>query len=117
MIKQVVVYAKVMLLVVLAVLIGAIVFKNRAYRTEFWPWAVQEEVPTLWLMLATSVMSIICFWIFTKVRSVFRDMAELSHSRKQEATRKEATRLKQELDEQERRIDQKLKGAIDESKE
>ena len=53
--KQVIVYSKVTCICLLFVAVAVIVFKNRDYRTNFWPGAAGEKVSTLWLMLATAV--------------------------------------------------------------
>ena len=111
-VKQITVYAKVTIIV--AILLGTIViiFMNRGYKTRFWPWADQADVPTLWLMLATSIVSISAFWVLSKMRRVWRELADL---RLQKATQERQAledQRRRQLDEQERRIDDKIKKAL-----
>jgi hypothetical protein len=111
-IKQITVYAKVTF--ILAVVLGVviIIFMNRAYKTRFWPWADQADVPTLWLMLATSVVSIVVFWLLSKMRRVWRELAELQAQKAEQLRQQEEGQRRQQLEEQERRIDDKIKKAL-----
>ena len=75
--KQLVVYTKVTFIVAVLLGVAVVVFMNRKYETQFWPWADQAPVSTLWLMLATSVVSISVFWLLSKMRRVWREVADL----------------------------------------
>ncbi len=113
-IKQFVVYTKVTIVILLLLLLVLLVIKNWGYRTRFWPGAADQDVPTLWLMLVTAIFSILLYWVFSKTRRVFTDLAEL---RAQQASHQLLTDQKQraqDLDAQERRIDQKIQTALDE---
>jgi hypothetical protein len=114
--RQFVVYAK--LTITLLILLGVVVliFQNRNYTTKFWPWADKEAVPTLWLMLATSVLSVVVFWILSKMRRVFREVGELAAQSAKEKQLAVEEQRRRELVEQEKRIDQKLKQALDSDK-
>jgi type VI protein secretion system component VasK len=111
-IRQFVVYTKITIIALIVLLLLVIVFNNRSYKTNFWPWADQQPVPTLWLMLATSILSILVFWIFTRLRRVFRELAQLRLENQQAHTVREQDRLRKELNDQERRIDEKLKRGV-----
>lgn len=112
-IKQVTVYAKVTIIVAILVGVAVVIFMNRNYKTRFWPWADQAEVSTLWLMLATSVVSVCVFWIFSKMRRVWRELAEIRAQKVEQSRLTEEHHRRQQLDEQERRIDEKIKKALD----
>ncbi len=114
--KQIVVYTKVT--IITAVLLGVliIVFKNRGYETEFWPWADKAKVPTLWLMLATSVVSIAVFWLLSKMRRVWRELAALRAEQAEKQRLAQEDHRRRQLDDQERRIDEKIKKALDPDK-
>ncbi len=114
--RQFLVYAKVTIMV--AAFIGAalIVFMNRNYETSFWAGRKYEDVPTLWLMLLTAVVSVLVFWLLSKVRRVWKELTEVRAQKQQAALNAESEKRRKELEQQERRIDEKLKKAIDEDK-
>jgi len=85
--------------------------RHRLYTTKFWPFASEVEVATLWLILATSVGSIVVFWVCTKLRRVFSELRELRLQRDQRRLLDEQRRRQEELNAQEKRIDEKLRNA------
>ncbi len=109
--RQLVVYFKVTVLGVLAVLVAVFVVKNCRYETQFWPGAVGEPVPTLWLILMTSVMSVVIFWILSRMRRIFKDLAELRAERAAADLLAKQEQRKLELLEQEKRLEEKLRQA------
>jgi len=109
--KELLVYAKITILGLLALAVGLVFFKNRLYTTKFWPFASEVEVATLWLILATSVGSIVVFWVCTKLRRVFSELRELRLQRDQRRLLDEQRRRQEELNAQEKRIDEKLRNA------
>ncbi|HKQ50473.1 MAG TPA: hypothetical protein VJZ71_20545 [Phycisphaerae bacterium] len=111
-IKQITVYAKVTLIVAIFLGVATIIFKNRSYETKFWPWAVLAPVSTLWLMLATSVVSVVVFWLLSKMRRVWRELADLRLQKAAQERQAEEDQRRRQLDEQERRIDDKIKKAL-----
>ncbi|QDV90711.1 hypothetical protein RAS2_17940 [Phycisphaerae bacterium RAS2] len=112
--KQIIVYAKVAILCVVVAFVLLVIWMNRGYRTRFWPWAVDAEVSTLWLMLATSVASVAVFWVTSKIRRVFFELAEVRRSKAAaEAAKAQAVR-QAELAAAEQRIDEKLQRALGE---
>src|SRR5262245_17027531 len=113
-IRQFVVYSKLTVLTAIALAVGVVVFKNRNYRTNFWPGADGEPVSTLWLMLATAVTSMVVFWVLGKTRRVFKELAQVRADQLVADRAAEQAHLKKRLDEQERRIDEKLKRAVSE---
>jgi hypothetical protein len=106
-------YARLTLFVALAVVIAMVVFKNRQHRVTIWFFATFESINVLWLMLCTAGASLVSWWILSTTRSVWRDMRELF--RLQQVEQRDATLKKREDDiaEAEKRIDQKIKRAID----
>lgn len=112
--KQVVVYAKLTVVVLLGGLILIVILKNWSYRTRFWPGAADRDVRTLWLMLATGLLSIVIYWILSKTRRIYRDLAELRAEQLSQQRRTEQEKRQKALLEQERRIDEKLKNALEE---
>lgn len=112
--KQIIVYAKVAILCIVVLFVLLVVWMNRGYKTRFWPWAMDAEVSTLWLMLATSVASVVVFWVTAKVRRVFFELAEVRRQKAvAQAVAAQATR-QAELAAAEQRIDEKLQRALGE---
>jgi uncharacterized membrane protein YcjF (UPF0283 family) len=114
--KQLVVYTKVTLIVAILLGVAVVVFKNSGYKTRFWPYADQADVPTLWLMLATSVVSVCVFWLLSKMRRVWRELAELRAEKLEKERLAQVEHQRKQLNDQERRIDEKIKKALDPEK-
>src|SRR5882672_5859451 len=76
-VRQFIVYSKVTFIGLIFVGVALILFKNRNYKTNFWPGADGEQVSTLWLMLATAITSILVFWIFSKTLRVIREVQQV----------------------------------------
>jgi CBS domain containing-hemolysin-like protein len=114
--KQLVVYTKVTLIVAILLGVAVVVFKNSGYKTRFWPYADQADVPTLWLMLATSVVSVCVFWLLSKMRRVWRELAELRAEKLEKERLSQEEHRRSQLNDQERRIDEKIKKALDPEK-
>ncbi|MFH1420331.1 MAG: hypothetical protein ABII12_18820 [Planctomycetota bacterium] len=112
-IKQLFVYARVTFVCAILALVVVVVYKNWGYHTHFWPGAETTEVSTLWLILATSAFSIAVFWTLSKMRRVFRDLAQLREERAERQKADEQHRRQERLDQQERRIDEKIQQALD----
>lgn len=112
-IKRFVIYCKVTFLCLLFVAVIVLVAQNWGYKTRFWPGASEKEVPTLWLILITSVLSILFFWVLTKTRRVFTELAEVRAQHAEERKKAEQQERSQALTEQERRIDEKIKKAME----
>src|ERR1043166_7835659 len=110
--KQIFVYTRLTVVIVLFIAILITVFMNRNYKTNFWPGASGEPVSTLWLILATAAISMIAAWVFSKTRKVFRDLAQLRAEEALELKAAETERLRKSLADQERRIDEKLQRAV-----
>jgi uncharacterized protein HemX len=110
--RQLIVYTKLTVVCICLGTVAVVVFMNRNYTTNFWPAAVGEPVSTLWLMLATALASVLFFWVFSKTRRVLRELAQVRAEQEMAARLSEQERLRKSLDEQERRIDEKLKRAV-----
>ena len=111
--KRMVVYAKVGFVIIVLAAVVVLVFKNWGYKTKFWPGAADADVPTLWLILVTAILSILVFWILSKMRRVVAELSEIRAERAAQREQAAREQRRRELDEQERRIDDKLKKALD----
>lgn len=110
--RQFVVYGKVTIVAAILLLVAIVVVKNWQFKTRFWPWANERDVPTLWLMLATAVFSILVFSAITRLRRVFKELSEVRNEQARQKEGKAFAERQRRLDEQERRIDEKIQDAL-----
>ena len=110
--KQIKVYARLVVLTAMALVVVAVVIKNADNKVTVWFFRSYESVHVLWLILFTSVGSILSWWILTATLGVWRDMRELHRTAELERARKDELQRAKNLAETEERIDRKLKEAI-----
>ena len=105
--KRIKVYSRLTLLCAVALVIGLVVIKNRSHEVKFWFFRTYENVNVLWLLLCTAAGSIITFWVFRAVFSLWRDVREVSRESAIRAERERQEKKAKELTEQEKRVDEK----------
>lgn len=110
--KQLIVYTKVTGMCLAGIAVVLVVFMNRNYETRFWPGATDRDLPVLWLMLGSGVSSVIAYWLLTRIRRVMKDVAELAKEKKRSEETAAQARRAAELEQQEKRIDEKLSQAL-----
>ena len=110
--KQIKVYARLVVLVGMAMVVTAVVIKNADNKVTVWFFRPYESIPVLWLILFTSVGSVLSWWILTATLGVWRDMRELHRASELEQARADQVQRAKEMAETEERIDRKLKEAI-----
>ena len=114
-IKRFKVYVRVTLIVVVAVAIGLVLFKNRDNEVSFWFFGLTEDnaqINIVWLMLCTAVGSLLSWWVLSFGWGLWRDLREVKRRQAMDRVTKELAKREAELDERDRRIDEKLKRAI-----
>jgi len=119
-IKRFKVYVRVTLIVVVAVAIGLVLFKNRDNEVSFWFFGVTEDgtqINVVWLMLCTAVGTLLSWWVFSFGWGLWRDLREVKRRQAMDRATKELAKREAELDERNRRIDEKLKRAITQEEE
>ncbi len=111
-IKRFKVYLRTLLVVVVVGAIGLVLFKNRSHTVAVWFFGLtHEDDPTnvVWLLLWTAGGTLTAWRVAWFARGLWRDLREVGRL----AAIEEATRLHEkraaELDERERRIEEKLK--------
>jgi len=109
--KQIKVYARLVVLVALALVVVAVVVKNSDNKVTIWFFKPYESVHVLWLILFTSVGSILAWWILAATLGVWRDMRELHRVTELERAQKVHLQRAKELAATEERVDRKLKKA------
>ena len=114
--KQIKLYAKLTLLVALALIVVLVVFKNRDHRVTVWFFATYESINVLWLMLCTAAGAIASWWILATTLTVWRDMRDVYRANAAARQKEETESRAQALADAEKRIDEKLRrsGAEDE---
>ncbi len=115
--KRLTVYVRVVLIVLAVVAIGSVLWKNRANEVAFWFfWLTDATKPinVVWLMLCTAAGTLICWWAFLFGWGLWRDMREVKRKRAVEQAGEDLSKREAELNERDRRIDEKLKRAITE---
>jgi carbon starvation protein CstA len=100
------------LVAVLALLLLITVLANRGNKTDVWLLAQFEQVPTLWLIAVTAMVSVASFWVLTRVRGLMAQVRKVRAEREEQLRLAKQAALAKELSETERRIDEKLGRAV-----
>ena len=110
--KQIKVYTKLSLIVALVAVILLIVRKNAPHNVDVWFFRSYKQINVLWLILFTSVGSIVSWWVLSTTWSLWKDMRDLKHAADAKGAEEEQKRLAEKLADTEKRIDDKLADAI-----
>ena len=111
-IQRLKVYLRTSIVVVVVGAIGLVLFKNRANYVEAWVFGLTAEskkVNVVWLMLSTALGTLTAWRIVWFARGLWRDLREVARQKAIEEATKLQERRAAELDERERRIEEKLK--------
>ena len=68
-------------------------------------------------MLCTAVGTLVSWWVFSFAWGLLRDMREVKRQQAMDQVTKELAKRQAEMDERDRRIDEKLKRAITQEEE
>ena len=74
--RRIKVYSKLAVVGVVAFVISAVVVKNRGNVADVWLFKSYENVPTLQLMLLTSLAAVVTWWMLWGLRRLIRDLRE-----------------------------------------
>ncbi len=109
------VYAKLVLLVALAVVIGLVIFFNRSHTVDVWFFASYQDINVVWLLICTAAGSILAWWIVTRSVNLWRDARELSREAERKKSEQQQREMATKVAETEKRLDETLKkGATEE---
>lgn len=111
-IKTFTVYLRVVVVLLVVGAIGLILFNNRSHTVSVWLFGLtnpNEPVNVVWVMLATSVVTLVAWWLVLLGRGLVRDFREVKRERESAATQKHTEQRVAELDERQRRVEQQLK--------
>ncbi len=112
-IKQIKLYAKLTLIIALALIVVMVVFKNRKNEATVWFFGTYESIKVLWLLLCTAVGSIAAWWILGTTLGVWRDLRDVYRASEVKRRTEQLEKRAEELADAEKRIDEKLKRAKD----
>lgn len=110
--RQFKVYARITVLVALALVIAMVVYKNKSNRVDVWFFHSYESINVVLLFVCTALGSIVSWWIVSASVGLWRDVRELSRAAEQKKADQQQRELAAKLAETEKRIDDKLKGAV-----
>ena len=114
-IKTFTVYLRVVVVLLVVGAIGLILFNNRSHTVNVWLFGLtdpKEQVNVVWVILATSVCTLIAWWLISLGRGLVRDLREVRHERELAATQKNTEQRVADLDQRQRVVEEKLKQAV-----
>ncbi len=102
------------LIVAVLGVVGLVLLKNRGHTVAFWFFGLtddQRPVNVVWLILCTSAATLVSWWVLSLGWGLVRDMREVHRLRAISNANKELTQRATDLQERERRVDERLKRA------
>ena len=109
--KQVKVYLRSGLVLLVVVTAGIVLWKNRGYHTPVWFFGLTDEkksISVVWLIVCTATATRTAQWVLSFCWGLWRDMREVKRARATEQERKSQEKRSAELDERERRLEEML---------
>jgi len=107
------VWARIVLVVVVALGTGLVLYMNRANRVAFWFFGLTSgEMNVLWLILWTAGATLLVWWVATLLWGLLADLRELRRVDALQLEKDELQRREAALAERERRVDEKTSRAI-----
>lgn len=110
--KKIKAYSRVGLVAAVALVIGLVIFYNRNHEVTFWFFRTYQDVNVLWLLVCTAAGTVVSYWVFLTVFSLWKDLRELGQESAWRAREQRQRKIADELAEQERRIDEKRSEII-----
>src|SRR3990172_13405009 len=113
-IQRVKVYLRTIAVALVVGAVGLVLFKNRTNYVEVWFFGLTDEakkVNVVWLMLSTALGTLTAWRVVWFTRGLWRDMREVARLKAIEEADRQHKQRAAELEERERRIEEKLKRA------
>ena len=113
--KQLRVYVRLIIVLVVVLCIGLVLVRNRGNAAPvwfFWLTDAQTPVNVVWLMLCTAAGTLVSWWLLSLGWGLWRDLREVKRLQSAEQAKEDVGRRAAALDDRERRLDEKLKHAI-----
>lgn len=118
--KRLKVYVRLVTLIGATVAVLMVLINNRSHTVPVWFfWLTDEtqEINVIWLMLCTAVATLILWWVFSFSWALVKDMREVQRVDAEKADQDASEKRELQLQEREKRIDEKLKQAITQGEE
>jgi type VI protein secretion system component VasK len=112
--RQFKVYLRIALVVIVLVLAGWILFKNRHHTVKIWFFGLtdpEKEVNVVWVMLWTVAITRTVWWVFSFSYGLMRDWREIKRQQAEADAKRQHERRVAELDERERKLNETMKRA------
>lgn len=110
--KQIKTYAKLTIMVGIALAALIVIWKNSDNRVTVWFFRPFPETNVLWVMVVSGVSAVVITRALVWFRKVVRDMREIRKAKVVQAKLTEQRELAEKLKEQESRIDSKMRKII-----
>lgn len=112
--KRLTVYLRVLIVLLVVGAIGLVLFKNRSYTVHVWFFGLTDAgkpVNVVWVMVWTAGFTRAVWWVVSFTHGLMRDYRELNRKRAAVEAEKRHQQRAAELEERERRIEEKLRRA------
>jgi hypothetical protein len=112
--KQLKVYARGALVLIVVVAVGLVLFKNRSNAVSIWFFGLTDEampVNVIWLILFTAASTLVAWWTFRLGWGLWRDIRKMKRLRALDGAAKRLDERAAELGQCERGADGKLRRA------
>lgn len=113
--KRFKVYLRTLLSALVVVVVGLVLFKNRNHEVAvwfFWLTDPDETVNVVWVMLCTALATLAVWCVVSRGVTLLREVREVRRLQLAKASDERQKARAAELDERERRLDEKLERAI-----
>ena len=113
--KRFKVYLRTLLSALVVVVVGLVLFKNRNHEVAvwfFWLTDPDETVNVVWVMLCTALATLAIWCVVSRGVTLLREVREVRRLQLAKASDERQKARAAELDERERRLDDKLERAI-----
>jgi len=114
-IKQIRVYVRGALVVIVALAVVLVLFKNRSHAVQFWFFGLTDDtkpINVVWLLLCTAVATLVAWWVVLLGWRLVREVRTIQRERAITHVSAAIDKRASELDERERRIDRKVHEAL-----
>ena len=112
--KQFKVYLRLGAIIAVVLIALLIVFMNRNHKADIWFFGYYQQINVIWLILVTAIVSVLGWWVVSKIISVVREVSQVRRSVKTEKRLDEQRRMADQLTDREKRIDEKISRSIKE---
>lgn len=113
-IKRLTIYLRVLIVLLVVGAIGLVLFENRSYTVQVWFFGLTDaskQVNVVWVMVWTAGFTRAAWWVISFTRGLVRDYRKMKRERAVAESEKLHQQRAAELEERERRIEEKLKRA------